>query len=166
MIALVLTLVLLLGLVAFAAHQLNVDHQKKIAVLRWVDEREIYQRHLVNKISDLRALGAVPHIGQIDGVRTQRFGSTGPATFMPSATGMKQLALAMDILKEREGLYNQLRDGVVRAYGELVNWERTHPMPDPGNDYAVPPRPQKAPETKPAPKAFLDVPIHNKELTR
>jgi hypothetical protein len=156
----VLLLVSVLGLVIVAAAQQHQDYVKKINAMRWVDEREKFFIKIANEAQNIRSLGAIQHIGQIDGMYTNRFGSNGPKTFMPSQTGMQQIALAMNILEERENLMQQIRDGVVRAYSELAVWEKTHPMPDLGMPYDAPPRPVKMPppkqNTKPVPKAFLE----------
>lgn len=167
----VLLLIMIIFLVGVAAIRQQQDYKKKIDVMRWVDEREKYFAAIGLQASQIRSLGAIEHVGQIDGMYTNRFGPNGPATFMPSATGMQQIALAMDILAEREGLMQQIRDGVVRAYNRLAEWERTHPMPDIGMPYDEPPRPQRMPTPEPKKKAvaFLDTPIYDpkpKELNR
>lgn len=148
--------------------KVQTDLAKKIAVLQWVDEREVLQQRLARQVAEFRSLGAVQHVGAIDGIWTDgRFGSRGPRTFVPSATGINQINLAMEILQERENLLQQMRDGAVRTYGQLANWEKQNPMPDVGEPY--PPMEKPTPpkqDTKPAPRAFLDAPIYTKELTR
>ena len=133
---------LLVGVVLVASILMNIfliiDLDKKGAVLRWVDEREVKTKPIMEEIQQFRALGAVPHVGSIDGVWTARFGPNGPKQFVPSDTGLKQIALAMNILQERENLMQYWRDGIVRSYGQLRNWELTHPVPEVGSPYNEP----------------------------